>query len=64
MTTTRYDLDILELAAVREQLVARLATPLGRTAVAELAPLADAAAANRAQRRPAPGEPVDGGEVC
>jgi len=51
VTTTRYDLDILELAAVREQLVARLATPLGRTAVAELAPLADAAAANRAQRQ-------------
>ncbi|MHC4898799.1 MAG: endonuclease MutS2 [Planctomycetota bacterium] len=51
MTTTRYDLDALELATVRELLIARLATPLGRTAVAEMAPLEDAAAANTAQRQ-------------
>lgn len=51
MTTTRYDLGALELATVREQLVARLATPLGRTAVAELAPLLDAEAANTAHRQ-------------
>ncbi len=49
MTTARYDLETLELATVREQLVARLATPLGRTAVAGLEPLADAEAVNRAQ---------------
>jgi DNA mismatch repair protein MutS2 len=44
----RHDLDVLEFQAVRDLLAARLTTPLGRTAVAALAPLADAAAVVRA----------------
>lgn len=45
--TDRYDLDALDFDAVRQLLLARLLTPLGRTAVAALAPAADAAAANQ-----------------
>ncbi len=44
--TSRYDTDALELDAVRQLLLARLVTPLGRTAVAALAPAEDAATAN------------------
>lgn len=40
-----YDLDALEFAFVRSLLQTRLVTPLGRTAVEALQPLADAAAA-------------------
>jgi DNA mismatch repair protein MutS2 len=47
--SARYDLDALEFQAVRELLLARLTTPLGRTAVADLRPLPDAAAASRAR---------------
>jgi DNA mismatch repair protein MutS2 len=43
----RYDLDTLELDAVRQLLLARLTTPLGRSAVDALAPAPDAAEANR-----------------
>ena len=48
MTPARYDLLTLEFAAVRELLIERLSTPLARSAVEAVAPLPDAAAANRA----------------
>jgi len=45
--SSRYDTGTLEFDAVRQLLLARLTTPLGRTAVAALAPARDAAEANR-----------------
>jgi DNA mismatch repair protein MutS2 len=44
--TSRFDLDALEFRAVRELLVERLVTSLGRPLVERLAPAADVAAAN------------------
>ncbi len=46
-----YNLQALEFQSVRDLLLGHLATPLGRTAVEELQPLANAAAANRALRQ-------------
>lgn len=46
----RFDLDTLEFRAVRELLLERLPTTLGRWLVEELVPLPTAAAANRALR--------------
>ncbi len=47
----RYSLDVLEFQTIRDRLTGLLATPLGRTGVEQLGPLADAAAANRALAR-------------
>ncbi|MCC6782117.1 MAG: hypothetical protein IT457_04695 [Planctomycetes bacterium] len=47
-TTTRFDLDALEFRAVRELLMERLVTTLGRPLVDGLVPYASAAEANRA----------------
>ncbi|MCA8954763.1 MAG: hypothetical protein KDC87_01740 [Planctomycetes bacterium] len=47
----RFNLDALEFQAVRDLLVQRLLTPLGRTGIEALAPLENAAAANRALRQ-------------
>ncbi|MEZ5964941.1 MAG: hypothetical protein R3F56_13960 [Planctomycetota bacterium] len=45
--SSRYDLATLEFDAVRQLLLARLTTPLGRSAVETLAPAPDAGEANR-----------------
>lgn len=44
---SRYDTETLELDAVRQMLLTRLTTPLGRTAVEALAPAPDVGEANR-----------------
>ena len=49
--THRYNLDSLEFKTVRDGLVSRLTTPLGRTGVEELAPLESAEAAVEALAR-------------
>ena len=49
--THRYNLDSLEFQTVRDALVPRLTTPLGRTGVEDLAPLASAEAAREALAR-------------
>lgn len=47
----RYSLDVLEFQTIRDRLTGLLTTPLGRTGIEELGPLADAEAANRSLRQ-------------
>ncbi|MEO0480767.1 MAG: hypothetical protein AAF196_14920 [Planctomycetota bacterium] len=51
MPTARFDLDTLEFQAVRELLIERLQTALGRRAVQELAPIEDEARLDATRRQ-------------